>query len=84
MSNVSTLTPEDFARYGDALKGKEVGDVITAEERHKLEVEYAKKNGESVPQVIKAETGLTGTPSSIEGQETETEETQATRRSSKK
>jgi hypothetical protein len=84
MSNVRTLTPEDFTHYGDALKGKQVGDIITAEESYKLEQEYAKKNDEPAPQVIDSETGVTGTPTSIEGDEREAEETRATRCSSKK
>jgi hypothetical protein len=84
MSNVRTLSPDDFTRYGDALKGKQVGDVITAEESYKLEKEYAKKNDEPVPVAIKPETGVTGVPSSVEGEESEAEETRATRRSSKK
>jgi len=83
MSNVRTLTPEDFTRYGDALKGKQVGDVITAQEGYQLEKEYAQKNGEPAPQVIKAETGLTGVPSSIDGEESEAQETANTKRSKK-
>lgn len=83
MSNVRSLTPEDFARYGDALKGKQVGDVITAEESFKLEQEYAKKNDQPAPEAVKPETGVTGTPNSVEGDESEAEESKATRRSRK-
>jgi hypothetical protein len=83
MSNVRTLTPEDFTRYGDALKGKQVGDVITAEEGYQLEKEYAKKNGTPAPQVIKAETGVLGVPSSIDDEESEAQETANTKRSTK-
>ncbi len=84
MSNVRTLAPEDFARYGDALKGKQVGDVITAEESHKLEVEYAKKNDQPVPEAINAETGVTGVATSVDSDESEAEESKATRRSRSK
>jgi hypothetical protein len=83
MSNVRTLTPEDFTRYGDALKGKSVGDIITAEESYKLEQEYAKKNDLAVPEAINPETGVTNTPSSIEGVESEAEESANTRRGKK-
>jgi hypothetical protein len=83
MSNVSTITPEDLERY-PSLKGRQVGDVITAQERYKLQQEYAKKNDEPVAQPINSATGVTGIPSSIEGDESEAEESKATRRSSKK
>lgn len=85
MSNVRSITQEDLDRY-PSLKGKSVGDTITAEESYQLEKEYAKKNDEPVPEAVNAETGVTGTPTSIEGDDSEAGETRATRsaRSSKK
>lgn len=41
MSNFSTITNDDLKRY-PALKGKQVGDVITGEERNALTPRYKK------------------------------------------
>ena len=67
MSNVRTVSQEDIDKYD--LKDKQVGDVITAEEDFALRKEFAKKNGEAVPEPINPETGVTGIPSSIEGED---------------
>jgi hypothetical protein len=46
MSNLLTLSPDEITRFN--LKGKEVGDVITAEEYSKLQMEYeASRNKKS-------------------------------------
>ncbi len=84
MSNVRTLTPEDFNHYGDALKGKSVGDTITDQESYELEKQYAEKNDQPVPQVVNASTGVTNIPSSIEGVEDESEAAESRRTRSKK
>jgi hypothetical protein len=41
MSNLLTLTQDEIDRYN--IKGKQVGDVITAEEYSKLQKEYESK-----------------------------------------
>ncbi len=43
MSNLSSVSQEDLDKY-PSLKGKQVGDVITAEEREALKLDEAKKN----------------------------------------
>jgi hypothetical protein len=78
MANIRTVTPEDKQRYGDILKGKEVGDTITAAEDYELRKNYAEKHNEPVPQAVDPATGVTGIPSSIEGEESEADETKAT------
>ncbi len=46
MSNLVTLTQDEINRFN--LKGKEVGDAITAEEYSKLQMEYeASRNKKS-------------------------------------
>lgn len=82
MSNVRSITQEDLDRY-PSLKGRQVGDIITAQEDFELRKQYAEKNGEAVPEQINPETGLTGLPTSIEGEESEAEESAATRRTAK-
>lgn len=68
MPNVRSISPEDLAKY-PSLKGKNVGDTITAQEDFELRREYAKRSGESFPEPIDPATGITGTPSSIDGVE---------------
>jgi hypothetical protein len=80
MSNVRTISQEDLDKY-PSLKGRQVGDVLTAEEDYQLRKEYAEQNGEQAPQAINPDTGVTGTPSSVNGDESEADETAATRRS---
>jgi hypothetical protein len=85
MPNVRSITPEDLAKYGDALKGKSVGDVITAGESYELEKASAEKNNQPAPKILNSETGITGQPSSVEtpaagDDESEAGESRATRR----
>jgi hypothetical protein len=79
MANVRTISSEDIAKYGKHLKGKTVGDTITAQEDY----EMRKAAGEDVDP-INPETGLTDLPSSVEtvmGEEDDSEgaETRRTR-----
>jgi hypothetical protein len=80
MANVRTISQEDLDRY-PSLKGRQVGDTLTAEEDYQLRQEYAEQNGEVAPQAVNPDTGVTGLPSSVDGEETEAEESAATRRS---
>ena len=47
MSNLLTLSQDEIDRFN--LKGKEVGDVITAEEYSNLQKEYETKQDKSRP-----------------------------------
>ncbi len=51
MSNLVTLTQDEITRFN--LKGKEVGDAITAEEysKHQKEYESARNKSEDKPAV---------------------------------
>jgi len=51
MSNLLTLSPDEITRFN--LKGKEVGDVITAEEysKHQKEYEVSRNKSEDKPVV---------------------------------
>jgi hypothetical protein len=70
MANVRTISQEDLDKY-PSLKGKQVGDTITAQEDYELRRKYAKENGETFSEPINPDTGITGTSSSIDGVEGE-------------
>ncbi len=63
MSNLLTLSQDEITRFN--LKGKEVGDVITAEEYSKLQKEYeANRNkSEDKPEVDTSSKTSSKTPS---------------------
>ncbi len=62
MSNLLTLTQDEIDRFD--LKGKVVGDVITAEEYSKLQKEYeADQKSEDKPEVDTSSKTSSKTPS---------------------
>jgi hypothetical protein len=48
MSNLYTITSDDLERY-PSLKGKVVGDAITAEEYSEMRAEYEKRQEKAQP-----------------------------------